>query len=547
MAKKPKKPLNNGTNIDKSNDDSNSSTVFKTLFGEIAEQNSASNSLFSENNPFRRKLQEARQPSHELGLGFANKNDAEYEANLDDSDFSELEQQRKRKTDEVKKESFDLDTELVEKRSKKLKRTEVNGNEKNGNGNCGVEPKENDDFAENRKTDDFSVKDEKKKKKKRKRDEVEAEYEAKRYGVADEVKDNKVEISVLGEKRKKIENPEDTMVPKEGFDDEDKLLRTVFVGNLPLKLKKKELAKEFGKFGEIESVRIRSVPITDSKIPRKGAVIKKQINENGDSVHAYIVFKTEESAQASLAHNMAVVAGNHIRVDRACPPRKKLKGDDSPLYDNKRTVFVGNLPFDVKDEEIYKLFCGIKNLESSVEAVRVIRDPGSSLGKGIAYVLFKTMDASNLVVKRRNLKLRDRELRLSHAKANSTPAKRNNSSQPETNNGHSAKRFSASSRAPDSGDKTKALSYQGLRASKSGAQKKVNTRITSLAKSKSKSKAQPKNEQKSGSKKRPAVAARKEKALRAANASSQVVGTKRKIGNRTPDNGGQKKKARKFK
>lgn len=44
------------------------------------------------------------------------------------------------------------------------------------------------------------------------------------------------------------------------------------------------------------------------------------------------------------------VGGNHIRVDRACPPRKKLKGDEASasLYSNKRTVFVGNLPFDVK-------------------------------------------------------------------------------------------------------------------------------------------------------------------------------------------------------
>lgn len=31
----------------------------------------------------------------------------------------------------------------------------------------------------------------------------------------------------------------------------------------------------------------------------------------------------------------------------ACPPRKKLKGE-SPLYERKKTVFVGNLPFDVK-------------------------------------------------------------------------------------------------------------------------------------------------------------------------------------------------------
>ena len=44
----------------------------------------------------------------------------------------------------------------------------------------------------------------------------------------------------------------------------------------------------------------------------------------------------------------------------------------------------------MQDEELYKLFCGISNLESSIEAVRVIRDPHLNIGKGIAYVLFKT-------------------------------------------------------------------------------------------------------------------------------------------------------------
>lgn len=46
-------------------------------------------------------------------------------------------------------------------------------------------------------------------------------------------------------------------------------------------------------------------------------------------------------------------------------------------------------PF-LQDEELYKLFCGISNLESSIEAVRVVRDPHLNVGKGIAYVLFKT-------------------------------------------------------------------------------------------------------------------------------------------------------------
>ena len=44
----------------------------------------------------------------------------------------------------------------------------------------------------------------------------------------------------------------------------------------------------------------------------------------------------------------------------------------------------------MQDEELYQLFCGISNLESSVEAVRVVRDPHLNVGKGIAYVLFKT-------------------------------------------------------------------------------------------------------------------------------------------------------------
>uniref|UniRef100_A0A0D3AUQ9 RRM domain-containing protein n=1 Tax=Brassica oleracea var. oleracea TaxID=109376 RepID=A0A0D3AUQ9_BRAOL len=122
----------------------------------------------------------------------------------------------------------------------------------------------------------------------------------------------------VGEKRKRA--------------DESKLLRTVFVGNLPLKVKKKLILKEF-----------------------------------------------KELAEASLAHNMSLIAGNHIRVMWI-----------DHLYDSKRTVFMGNLPFDVKGEEVYPLFTGKSNLENNVEAVRVIRDPHLNIGKGIAYVLFET-------------------------------------------------------------------------------------------------------------------------------------------------------------
>ncbi|KAG6405389.1 hypothetical protein SASPL_132978 [Salvia splendens] len=522
MAKKSKNPLKNEESNDvcESNDASSSSAVFKTLFGDVPGPDPAANSLFSDNNPFHRKFMKTQPPIEDSRLGLAGKEpiDAEYEANLEDSDFSEAKKPKKRKKEKAEGEISGFDDES------KLKEGENNENSNLVSESGEIVEKDHEGNGDKNE----------KKKRKRKRDEVEAEYEAKRYGVNDEIDESKGLNNVVGEKRKKMENPEDMMVSKEGFDDESKLLRTIFVGNLPLKLKKKEIAKEFSKFGEVESVRIRSVPIVDGKMPRKGAVILKKINENGNSVNAYVVFKTEESAQASLAHNMAVVGGNHIRIDRACPPRKKLKGDNPLLYENKRTVFLGNLPFD--DEEIYQLFSNIKNLETSVEAVRVIRDPGSSLGKGIAYVLFKTADAANMALKKRNLWIRNRELRLSHAKPADSSSKRVNTSEPQSNS-------ATKSRKNDGGYKELAkanVSYQGLHASKSGGQKKVLTKVNILS---AKSKPQPAREKSSGTKKRPAVAARKEKALRAASA-SKVAGTKRKLGNPSPQSGGQRKKAR---
>ncbi|KAK1374992.1 RNA-binding protein 34 [Heracleum sosnowskyi] len=479
--------------------------IFKSIFGFVSqEQESAqSASIFSDNNPFRRKPTDPSQQS--LKIQQQNQESGVFET-PDGGDGKK----RKRSKDKVvvvgEGEGF----------SKKVK-GKIGFLGKDEEGNVGV-----------------AVKD-----KKRKRGDIEAEYEAKRYGEV-AVKDDK-ELGVgVGEKRKAMDSGVEMVDTEEGFDDEDKLLRTVFVGNLPLKVKKKALLKEFSQFGEIDSLRIRSVPIMDSKTPRKGAVIKKEFNAAVDNVHAYIVFKSDESAKASLSHNMAVVGGNHIRVDRACPPRKKLKGDDVPLYDCKRTVFIGNLPFDVKDEEIYQLFSGLANMNSSIEAIRVVRDPGTSLGKGIAFVLFKTKEAANLVVRKRNLKIRGRDLRLSHSKPNATPSKRTNLSPPGRSNS-SATKSVANSRTPDSNAKT--MSYQGMRASKSGVQKKIHTKKFEPLKFNSRSvKVQKPKER---TEKRPSVAARKAKALKSAsNGSKEAGGKKRKAENRTPSSSQKSKKAR---
>ncbi|MBA0634583.1 hypothetical protein Godav_029726 [Gossypium davidsonii] len=491
---------------------SSQSDIFKNIFGDITEPNAAASSLFSDDNPFKRKPEETvKNPEKVYSL---------------DSDMVELKHRKRKEKEKAENLTLGSSEEATETQKSKKGRNSENLNL--GSLDSNVESSGLDAKA-----------------KKRKRDEVEKEYEERKYGTVAVASDAEEEV-VVGQKRKK---PEDVgvvaLVPKEGFDDDSKLMRTVFVGNLPIKAKKKVLLKEFSKFGEIESVRIRSVPLNDTKKPRKGAIMLKQINENADSVHAYIVFKTEQSAEASLANNMAVIAGNHIRVDRACPPRKKLKAENAPLYDNRRTVFVGNLPFDVKDEEIYQLFCGINNLGSSIEAVRVIRDPQFGVGKGIAYVLFKTREAANVVVKKRTLKLRDRELRLSHAKSDATSSKRKNQSSSGTDS-TPAKKFAIDSRTPSTtGNKsnTKAsLSYQGLRASKSGFEKKVSSRGT-ISPVKMKFKAQRMDKPKERLTKRPAVAARKAKAKVHKDGSvPKQTGVKRKLDSFSPGSGSHKTK-----
>lgn len=311
---------------------------------------------------------------------------------------------------------------------------------------------------------------------KRTRDMFEEEYSVRHGLQVDETpsKEGAISKKILG-KRKNGDDEADMVVKKQAFDDGEKLHRTIFVGNLPLSLKRKQLIKEFSQFGEVDSVRLRSVPILDSKLPRKNAILKGQIDDSHNRVHAYVVFKDKESANAALSHNLAELGGNHIRVDRAYPPCKKLKGENHFTYEYKRTVFVGNLPFDVQDEELYQLFLGTKLLESSVEAVRVIRDPHTSKGKGIAYVLFKTMNAAKLAIKKNHFKLRDRDLRLCKAqpdshqgsRAVSTPGSSSDMN-PRTNRS-SGKRSAESAGLSDHSAKKMSrisLSYQGTKASK---------------------------------------------------------------------------------
>lgn len=212
------------------------SSIFNTLFGNASEQiTPTAASLFSDDNPFKRK------PAKSTSVSDVT------DKTLNPENAVVDEKKRKRKKEKSPVLDSDSKIEVSEKKKKKKKKSGLGEKEE----------KEKDNDNEN----EVSLGDEEgKTKKKRKRDEVEKEWDEKKFGM---VEREELGNETVGNKRKVRHNPADMLVSKEGFDDEDKLLRTIFVGNLPLKVKKKTLLKEFKIFGEVESVRIRSVPLQD--------------------------------------------------------------------------------------------------------------------------------------------------------------------------------------------------------------------------------------------------------------------------------------------
>eukprot|EP00057_Strongylocentrotus_purpuratus_P030531 XP_781943.3 PREDICTED: RNA-binding protein 34 [Strongylocentrotus purpuratus] len=180
------------------------------------------------------------------------------------------------------------------------------------------------------------------------------------------------------------------------------LARTVFVGNLPVNITKKELKGLFKIYGAIESMRFRSMGAADPSMSKKVAAIKQELNPKKTSFNAYIVFEEEQCARAALASNGKIVNKHHMRVDIAGNNKK---------HDMKRSLFVGNLAFNIDDEAVRNHFEEF----GTVEGVRLIRDKATGVGKGFGYVLFEDSSSVQFALKMDGTKLNGRPLRVKRA------------------------------------------------------------------------------------------------------------------------------------
>lgn len=113
--------------------------------------------------------------------------------------------------------------------------------------------------------------------------------------------------------------------------------RTIFVGNLPKDVTKKQLEKLFKQFGKIDAIRIRGKISKSPNIPKRVAAITNDLHPKVKSVYAYIRFESEESTKKALSINGTKFEGNYIRVDMAKKSNDKYKA--------KNGVFIGNLHF----------------------------------------------------------------------------------------------------------------------------------------------------------------------------------------------------------
>ncbi|XP_078255230.1 RNA-binding protein 34 isoform X2 [Rhinoraja longicauda] len=195
-------------------------------------------------------------------------------------------------------------------------------------------------------------------------------------------------------RRKRLVNPELEKLKSE---------RTLFVGNLPFEYSKEMITALFKEFGPIESVRFRSVAREEPSISRKLATIQRKVHPQRKNMNAYVVFRQSDAAVKALARNGCEIQyGFNIRVDLA---------SNWNAHDHRRSIFLGNLPYDIQENDVRDHFyeCG------EMESVRIVRDRESGMGKGFGYVLFQNTDAVTLALELNNSELKGRKMRVSRS------------------------------------------------------------------------------------------------------------------------------------
>ncbi|KZT25420.1 hypothetical protein NEOLEDRAFT_1048640, partial [Neolentinus lepideus HHB14362 ss-1] len=196
---------------------------------------------------------------------------------------------------------------------------------------------------------------------------------------------------------------------------------------------------------------------------KKIAFIHHELHPDVDTVNVYVVFAHPvpgpkaaetmdpfEAARLSVERSNGSIFSDHtLRVD-SVGKAKAIRPAGGAAEDLKSTIFVGNIDFACKEEDLRAFFEALMTTERGVPTsdlhggdddgeqaarpktwvtrVRIIRDRDTQLGKGFAYVQFLDRDCADEVLglEESKLKFAKRKLRVQRCKSttgNATPVK----------------------------------------------------------------------------------------------------------------------------
>lgn len=123
------------------------------------------------------------------------------------------------------------------------------------------------------------------------------------------------------------------------------------------------------------------------------AFINQEFHDEADTTNCYIVFAHASDSDPYEAARIAAEKCDGIEFMNRVIRVDKVSKDGMSDLDTKLCVFVGNLDFASKEDDLRAFFETVvaKEREESgkwVAKVRVIRDKETQLGKGFAYVQF---------------------------------------------------------------------------------------------------------------------------------------------------------------
>lgn len=192
----------------------------------------------------------------------------------------------------------------------------------------------------------------------------------------------------------------DQVPTEQVFAADENTSREVFVSNCSFDATEEDFRNQFSQYGEISEI-----------------TIPTQFKTGRPKGFAFVLFATEEAREAALDADCSTMLGRQIgvrankgRIERAGRIPKPRPAGLSEKPDGCRTIYVGNLPYSLDEDQLQQLFadCGQAN-------ARVVRQSWSKRSRGFGYVEFENEAAVDQAVQK-DISIDGRELRLDYAK-----------------------------------------------------------------------------------------------------------------------------------